>query len=65
MNPVIRNKSDSLIYERLAECQMTDLERLVAMNALRDADAFVDSLMWVAGKIEQLGNLLLKPSLKA
>lgn len=44
---------------------MTNSERQVALNALRQADLFVDALMWVVKKIERLAShLFLKPSLK-
>ena len=58
----------SSIYERIEHVRMTDSERRVALNALRQADLFVDALMWIAKKIEDIGRrparLFLKPSLK-
>jgi len=55
----------SSIYERIEQARMTDSERQVALNALRQADLFVDAFMWIGKKIEQLGTrLFLKPSLK-
>ena len=44
---------------------MTDSDREVALNALHQAELFVDAFMWIAKKVEQLGaRLFLKPSLK-
>ena len=57
--------SASSIYEQIGRTRMTDVERQVALNALRQADVFVDALMWVVNKIG-LGRerAFLKPSLK-
>lgn len=55
----------SSIYERIASARMTDSDQKAALNALRQADLFVDAFIWIAKKIEQLGaRLFLKPSLK-
>lgn len=55
----------SSIYERIAAARMTDSDREVALNALRQADLLMDAFMWIAKKIQQLGvRLFLKPSLK-
>jgi hypothetical protein len=44
---------------------MSESERQVAINAMRDADLLVGAFVWVAKKIEQLGDrLFLKPILK-
>ncbi|MDH5341505.1 MAG: hypothetical protein OEW79_01585 [Betaproteobacteria bacterium] len=44
---------------------MSATERQVAINAMRDADALVDTFIWFARKIEQLGAyLMMKPSVK-
>ena len=58
-------RSASSIYEQIERARMTDVERRVALNALRQADVFVDALMWVVNKIG-LGRdrAFLKPSLK-
>jgi hypothetical protein len=44
---------------------MSDAERQVALNAMRDADLIVDAVVWAVKKIERIGErLVLKPSLK-
>ena len=55
----------SSIYERIEQARMTDSERQVALNALRQADLFVDAFIWIAKKIGRRPvRLFLKPSLK-
>lgn len=44
---------------------MTDADRLVALSAMRRAEMIVDGFVWVARKIEQIGErLFLKPQLR-
>ena len=44
---------------------MSEQERLVAINAMHDADAIVNAIIWISSKIEQLGAaLFLSPSIK-
>jgi hypothetical protein len=58
-------KLGSLLVGRINSARMSESERQVAINAMRDADLLVDALVWVAKKIEQLGGrLFLKPVLK-
>jgi len=61
-------KIGSTIYERIDTLRMSDAERLVAINAMRDADLLVDAFVWVSTKIEQIADrlyrLVLKPSLR-
>ncbi len=64
MSVMSKSKVNSIIYERLQECRMSDLDREVAMKSLRDADAIVDGLFWIIEKIEHVGSVFLKPSLK-
>lgn len=55
----------SNICERIQEARMTDSERQVALNAMRQADLFVDAFIWIAKKIgRRSARLFLKPSLK-
>ena len=57
--------SVSSVYEQIKRAKMSDVDRQVALNALRQADALVDILMWVAKKIRRGGaRVFLKPSLK-
>jgi hypothetical protein len=44
---------------------MSDAERQVAINAMKDADLLVDAFVWMSKKIEHLAErLFLKHSLK-
>ncbi len=65
MNSNLQGKFGSVIYDKLNTLPMSAIERQAAINAMRDADAIVDALVWITNKVEQLGTLLfLKPSLK-
>ncbi|MDP1672704.1 MAG: hypothetical protein Q8L65_06240 [Burkholderiales bacterium] len=45
--------------------RMSASERQAAINAMRDADAIVDAILWVTRKIEHFGAFLfMKPSVK-
>jgi hypothetical protein len=58
-------KLGSIIVGRIKSVRMSESERQVAINAMRDADLLVDAFVWVAKKIEQLGErLFLKPILR-
>jgi hypothetical protein len=58
-------KLGSVIVGRIKSVRMSESERQLAINAMRDADLLVDAFVWVAKKIEQLGEcLFLKPILK-
>ena len=57
-----RVNASSSIYERIEHARMADSDREVALNALRQADLFIDAFMWIAKKVERLGaRLFLKP----
>jgi hypothetical protein len=61
----IEIKLGSLVVGRIKSVRMSESERQVAINAMRDADLLVDAFVWVAKKVEQLGNrLFLKPILR-
>ena len=68
MSNKLKIKIGSTIYERIDTIRMSDAERQVAINAMRDADLLVDAFVWVSKKTEQLTERLfrffLKPSLK-
>ena len=65
MSKEMEIKLGSIIVGRINSVRMSDSERQVAINAMRDADLLVDAFVWVAKKIEQLGErLFLKPALK-
>ena len=58
-------KLGSTIVGRINSSRLSEAERQVAMNALRDAELVVDACVWIAKKIEQIGErLFLKPALK-
>jgi len=65
MNSNFESKFGSVIYDKLNTLPMSAIERQAAINAMHDADAIVDAIIWIARKAEQLGAMLfLKPSLK-
>lgn len=65
MNADMEIKIGSTFYRKISAARMSDAERQVAMNAMRDADLIVDAATWIVKKIEQLGErLFLNPSLK-
>ena len=58
-------KFGSVIYDKINTVRMSEQERLVAINAMHDADDIVNTIMWISSKIEQLGAVLfLSPSTK-
>ncbi len=65
MNANSEVKFDSAIYARIQAARMSERERQIALNAMRNADLIVDGIIWVVKKIEHLADhLFLKPSLK-
>jgi hypothetical protein len=65
MSKDIENKIGSTIYNRINAVQMPQVERQRALNALYEADLFVEAFTRAAKKIEQLAErLFLKPALK-
>ena len=65
MSKAIENKIGSTIYKRINTVQMPQVERQRALNALYEADLFVEAFVRTAKKIEQLAErLFLKPALK-
>jgi hypothetical protein len=58
-------KIGSTIYSKIQTARMSERERQVALNAMRDADLVVNAIVWLVKKIEHLGErLFLKPSLR-
>ena len=58
-------KLGSTIVGRINSARMSQAERQSALNAMRDAELLVDAFVWVAKKIEQIGErLFLKPTFK-
>ena len=65
MRKDIEVKLSSTIVSRINATRMTEVERQTALNAMRDAELLVDAFVWVAKKIERIGErLFLKPALK-
>ena len=65
MSKAIENKIGSTIYNRINTVQMPQVERQRALNALYEADLFVEAFVRTAKKIERLAErLFLKPALK-
>jgi len=65
MSKEIESKIGSAIYKRINAVQMPQVERQRALNALYEADMFVEAFIRAAKKIEQLAErLFLKPALK-
>jgi hypothetical protein len=43
---------------------MSELDRQVAVDAMRIAEAFADAVFWVKEKVAAIGTCFLKPSVK-
>jgi len=59
-----RTAVGSDIYTLVQEARMGDADRRAAINALRQAEAIVDAMLWVKDKVAAVGTYFLKPSLK-
>jgi len=65
MSKAMEIKVGSSVVGHVDTARMSDAERQVTVNAMRDADLMVDAFAWVAKKIEQFGaRLFLRPALK-
>jgi hypothetical protein len=65
VNKDMEIKLGSTILARIDAVRMSEAERQVAIGAMHDANLLVDGFVWVANKIEQIGErLFLRPSLK-
>ena len=65
MNKEFEVKFGSVIYDKINAMRMSESERQTAIKAMHDADVFVDAILWITHKIEQLGSMLfLKPGIK-
>ncbi len=58
------NVSNRLLEKRLAETHMSEHDRNRALNAMRDAEAIADAIVWAKDKIASIGALFLKPGFK-
>ena len=52
------------IYKVLENTRLTESDRLIAINAMQDAESIVNAFLWLQEKIEAVGRYFLKPSLK-
>lgn len=52
------------VYKLVESARLNEADRLVAINALRDAEAIADAFLWLKEKLEAVGQYFLKPSLK-
>jgi hypothetical protein len=52
------------IYALIQRAQMSELDRQVAIDAMRIAEAFAEAVLWVKEKLAALGTYFLKPSVK-
>ena len=58
-------KLDSTIVGRINAARMSEVERDTALSAMRNAELLVDAFVWVAKKVEQLGERLFpRPAFK-
>jgi len=65
MNKDTEIKFVSVIDDRLSTVRMSESERRAAINAMHDADALVDAIIWITRKIEHVAqSLFMRPSVK-
>jgi hypothetical protein len=65
MSKELELKIGSTVYGKIQAARLSERERQVALQAMRNADVAVDAIVWLVKKIEHLGDrLFLKPALK-
>lgn len=64
MSKVNQKTVGSDIYALIRKAKMSDVDRQIAMNAVRIAEAFSDASFWVKEKVAAIGTYFLKPSMK-
>ena len=64
MRKVNQSAVGSDIYALIRRAHMNDLDRQVAIDAVRVAEAFADAVFWVKEKVAAIGTWFLKPSMK-
>ena len=58
--------ADTDVYARVKLLPITEIDRQVALNALRDAETIVNAFAWAWNGIKSLfGGSSMKPSLRA
>jgi Tat protein secretion system quality control protein TatD with DNase activity len=64
MRKVNQNAVGSDVYALIQRARMSELDRQVAVDAMRIAEAFADAVFWVKEKVAAIGTCFLKPSVK-
>ena len=64
MSKVKQKNSGSELYKRIRDIQMSEADRQTALNAVHQAEAIADAMIWVKGKLAAVSTYFLKPSLK-
>ena len=64
MRKVNQNAVGSDVYALIQRARMSELDRQVAVDAMRIAEAFADAMLWVKEKVAAIGTCFLKPSVK-
>ena len=64
MRKINQTTVGSDVYALIRRAQMNDLDRQVAIDAMRVAEAFADAVFWVKEKVTAIGTFFLKPSMK-
>jgi hypothetical protein len=64
MRKVNQTAVGSDVYALIRRARMSDLDRQVAIEAIRIAEAFSDAVLWVKVKVAAIGTCFLKPSVK-
>jgi hypothetical protein len=65
MNEEMVTEFGATLVDRINSLPMSQVERQVALDAMRSARLLVDGCVWVTRKLGQLGNLgILKPSVQ-
>ena len=64
MRKINQTTVGSDVYALIRRAQMNDLDRQVAIDAMRVAEAFAEAVLWVKGKVTAIGSFFLKPSMK-
>ena len=64
MRKVNQEALGSDIYALIRKARMSEYDRQLAINAMRQAEAIVDAMFWVEEKVAAIGTYFLKPSVK-
>ena len=64
MSKVKQTTRGSELYKRIRDIQMSEADRHAALNAVQQAEAMADVLIWAKNKLTSISTFFLKPSLK-